>query len=79
MAKLNLYHSVHVLQVMADSKVKLTEAGYLPGDPFPKDETIRECECQLLKSEGGSGLVTFTMCVHWCLNRVAIAFTVSVH
>ncbi|KAK2188577.1 hypothetical protein NP493_128g04022 [Ridgeia piscesae] len=39
-----------IFKVMADSKVKLTEAGYLPGDPFPKDETIRELFAHIVEN-----------------------------
>lgn len=39
-----------IFKVMAESKVKLTEAGYLPGDPFPDDETVRELFAHIVEN-----------------------------
>ena len=34
----------HLLQVLAEKKVELMEAGYMPGDAFPTDDHVKDGE-----------------------------------
>ncbi|KAK3599222.1 hypothetical protein CHS0354_012830 [Potamilus streckersoni] len=39
-----------LFQVLSSAKVNVTEMGYLPGDPFPENETIREAVALVLEN-----------------------------
>ncbi|KAI0219625.1 coiled-coil domain containing 134 [Lamellibrachia satsuma] len=60
-----------MFKVMAESKLKLTEAGYLPGDPFPQEEPTRELFAHIVENTAffGDLLLRLPDIIHDLLKR----------